>query len=356
MVRTSVIILNYNQPGCTIECVKSVLKQSDKDFEILLVDNASKDDSVAQFRKAFGKNKKIRILPKTENDGYTGGNNYAVPFCRGRYIVVLNNDTTQKPNWLSELHAALASAPDVAMATINVVNVPNGDPARKHEVEHEFTDRDLLSISLLGYPISIGKKPIERFVEVPAVHGCSFMLDTAKVPELFDQQYFIYAEETKLSWKTRLRGHRILMATRAHVYHLHNTVRRSDPSIDARFTFLGERNKLTNWLTFYDDWTTLRLLPLFASALVMLNLKEPKKFKHRCRAYFWLLTHPRWIWKRRAEIASVRRVSDAKLLRGMSGKFADDWLVKGRFARAFLRFVNFKTRCYLRFVGIKTAP
>ncbi len=121
--KVSVIILNWNQPRLTVDCINSVLKQKYTNFEILLVDNASRDNSVEIFEERFGDNEKIRIIVNPENLGYAGGNNEGVKRARGDYIAILNNDTTVEKDWLEELIKALESDGKIGSVSSKVIKM-----------------------------------------------------------------------------------------------------------------------------------------------------------------------------------------------------------------------------------------
>lgn len=357
MVETSVIILNYKQAQITLTCVKSVLNQKYENFEIILVDNASKDGSFETFKKEFGKNKKIKLIENNENTGYTGGNNLGVSHAKGKYVVILNNDTFCEKEWLSELVKGIKSDETVAMVSSNMVNVPEGDVKRMHEVKNKFENRTKGTFNLLGYDVSLGEQITEDFYEVMAAHGGGFIFKKEIVGNKpFDQEYFIYAEETKLAWLTRIKGHKILWAKNARVYHLHNTVRKSDPSIEKKFRFIGERNKFTNWITFYEFGTTMKLMPVYALAILMINLFEPNKIPQRLKAYFWVLIHPNWWRTRRNEIEQARKLADKELFKKMSCKFSDESRIESAKGaqKIILRFINKLCYFYFRIVGLNS--
>lgn len=343
MAKVSVIILNYKQKELTVNCVKSVLAQDYRDFDIILVDNASKDGSVELFRREFGKNKMIRIIESRENTGYTGGNNLGYRYAKGKYIVVLNNDTIVDKKWLVGLIEALESEKNTAMATSVVINVPSLDDLSQYKRQVE--NRKMWTTTLLGYPAEL--KTRERFEKTFAVHGGSFIFRRDIIKNLFDPDYFIYAEETKLSWLTRLRGYEIVQARDSIFYHLTNVVKKSDKKFNRHFTFLGERNRVLNMLTFYSPINILRIFPLLLINIIILNIFEIRKLPYRFRSYFWLIFHPGFVSKKRKEAQLQRKVGDGRIIRHMSGKLYQE-PEKG-VSRIFLKIINsiFFGYCFL---------
>ncbi len=314
----SVIVLNWNQPDYTVASVKSVLKQTlqQGDFEIFLVDNGSSDDSYERFKKEFGGNEKITIIQTGKNLGYTGGNNSAAKKTTAPYLVILNNDTQVEKGWLQALVDVLES--DEKIAAVNSYEIRAGKkvPLERYAA-YEFP------MNVLQYGVKVPRKTkldVKKLkkgmpIEVSAVKGCSFIYrrELALVP--FDNDYFIYAEETKLSWLLRSRGYKIMLAPTSVVNHYHNVVRKSNKEFSKFAVYLGERNRLMNLLTFYEPWTTLKMLPLLKLQMLAANIMEWRKIPYRMKAYWFVITHPRMIWKKRKEIQETRTVPDRMLLK-----------------------------------------
>ena len=98
MTKVSVVILNWNQPDITLECLDSVTKLRVKDYELnlLIVDNGSTDNSVKIFEKLKIVNWKLEIISNGKNKGFAGGNNVGIKYALEKgadYILILNNDT-----------------------------------------------------------------------------------------------------------------------------------------------------------------------------------------------------------------------------------------------------------------------
>ena len=99
----SIIILNYNAGKILHECVESIFKSYNKNFEVILVDNASSDKTYKQCKEKFNE---IILLENKKNLGYCEGNNVGIRHAQGEFIVVLNPDTLVEPDWLDELISA----------------------------------------------------------------------------------------------------------------------------------------------------------------------------------------------------------------------------------------------------------
>ena len=98
--KVSVLVLNWFYYERTIHCVKSILDSDYDNFEVIIIDNDSQNDSVKELKKAFPN---LRIIASQKNLGYAGGNNLGVKEAKknnSKLIWILNNDTTVRENAL----------------------------------------------------------------------------------------------------------------------------------------------------------------------------------------------------------------------------------------------------------------
>jgi len=110
LIQASIIIVNYNGRHLLEECLDSVLNQSvpKKNYEVIVVDNNSSDDSVFFLEKKYGN--KITLVQSETNSGFTGGNILGYEHSQGKNIVLLNNDVHVDRRWLENL--LLAAKPN----------------------------------------------------------------------------------------------------------------------------------------------------------------------------------------------------------------------------------------------------
>ena len=94
----SVLIVNWNGAKWLPECLDSLLQTRYQPIEIVVVDNASSDESLAILEQY----PMVKVVKNTENSGFAKGNNIGFPYTHGKYVVTLNNDMTVDPDWLTE--------------------------------------------------------------------------------------------------------------------------------------------------------------------------------------------------------------------------------------------------------------
>ncbi|MFE6077832.1 glycosyltransferase family 2 protein [Paenibacillus sp. NPDC057886] len=119
----SIIIPTYNQREYVLQCVSSIEKHTPAPFEIIVVDNASKDGTAEAMLRKGGM---VRVAALDKNRGFAGGVNHGLMMARGRHIVVLNNDTLVTPGWLENMMTCLGSHPEMGVVG-PVTNYIGGD-------------------------------------------------------------------------------------------------------------------------------------------------------------------------------------------------------------------------------------
>ena len=112
----SIIILNYNAGELLINCVESVFQTKYSNFEVIVVDNISSDNSHKKCKEKF---EKIQLIENSKNYGYCEGNNIGIRKAKGEFIVILNPDTIVESNWLDEFLIAYSKFGDGLVSTKN---------------------------------------------------------------------------------------------------------------------------------------------------------------------------------------------------------------------------------------------
>jgi len=251
----SIVIINWNGREHLARCLASLEAQTYRDFEIIVVDNRSTDGSVSFVREHFPT---VRLICNDRNLGFARANNQGIAIARGRYIVILNNDTQVVPQWLEALVCAAETHPEMgAFACLVLFND-----------RRDIVDSAGLTVSVLGHGIQrhLGES-IDRIGDAHEVFGVSataalFRRELLQDVGLFDEDYFIYYEDVDLAWRARLRGWRSLLVPQAIVYHAHSaTVGRGSPFKKRLLT----RNRLWTIAKDYHFPTLLLFLPLIAA-------------------------------------------------------------------------------------------
>lgn len=222
------------------ECLDTVLSQSIRDFESIVVDNGSTDGSAEWLKERWGEEIAVVALPS--NLGFAGGNNAGIRIARGKYVILLNNDTAVDPGWLAALAEAARRHPDAGMFTPKILNY-----YRRDEIDNT---------GLVIYPdgLARGRHRLEkddgRFDEegealVPS--GCAgvYRKEMLDGIGLLDDTFFAYGEDVDLGLRARWAGWTCWYIPRAVVYHKYSA---TTGAYSPRKAFLVERNRI--WILF----------------------------------------------------------------------------------------------------------
>ncbi len=255
----SVVFVTYNGKSLLAKALKSLKNSTFKSYEVLVVDNASTDGTSKFLIKQFPS---IKIILNKENLGYTGINT-ALPHCRGKFILFLNNDLELHKNAMEEMLNALQKDRLAALAAPKLVNYYD----RKVDSAGTWVSRSFYNGHFRAENVD------DSIKEIPYMGiGLIRKEIVVKFGHLFDPDYFIYAEDLDLGLRIRMLGMKVLTVPKAICYHMHSQTMKNVP--DAKKTFLLERNLLT---TFYKDLSfqsIVCLLPYVYGMRVVAILKD----------------------------------------------------------------------------------
>jgi GT2 family glycosyltransferase len=301
----SVIIVNFNGRAHLETCLVALERQDDARFEVVLVDNASVDDSVRIVRERFPW---VRLVVLAKNHGFAGGNNAGVAEARGRFVAFLNNDTRADPRWVVRLRAALEPEHDVAMATSRVVFMD--DPSILDSAGDGLTRAGGAFKRGHGGAAAAESAPREVF----GACGAAFMMLRSVFDEVggFDEDFFLSHEDVDLSYRVRLRGYRVLYVPDATVEHAGSMTigRTSRLSV-----FHGQRNLEWVYVKNTPGWFLWRTVPLH----VIYNVAALVYFARA--GHLGTFVSAKWaamrglprMWRKRREIQSTRQVDLRRL-------------------------------------------
>jgi len=297
----SIVILSYNSKEDLAECIPSLLSQTYKNFEIIVVDNASNDGSEEFIKDSYPE---IKLVQTGENLGYPAGNNAGFEVSKGEYIVVVNPDTVADPKWLEELIKPLENDETIVATTSKILmyyekNKINTCANTNHHTGLTFCRGLNKSIDEFNICQAVG-----------AVSGCSFAIrsDTLKHINGFDPDFFLYQEDADLSWRIRFAGGKILYVPESIIYHKFKL------SIAPWKEFYLERNRYLILLKNFDLKTLLLLFPaLLVTEVITMShafLSGPEYIKSKLLAYLWIMKHTKTILIKRHETLSKKKITD----------------------------------------------
>ncbi len=211
----SIVSVNYNQPELTRIMLESLERLTYPNWELLLVDNGSTQGDIRPLKHDFPH---INLFISPDNLGFAGGNNLAFLHCKGKYILLLNNDTEVDPEFLEPLVRLLEEKPRVGVVSPKLYYYD--DP----EVLQFAGTTGMHPITLRGKKIGNGvrdKGQFDQIRETGFANGACMMLRK----ELLDQfggmyaPYFLYYEEHDLCSQIERAGYKIMFHPGSRIWH-----------------------------------------------------------------------------------------------------------------------------------------
>lgn len=306
----SIVIVSYNARRFLDELLTSVSKQAYAPVEVLFVDNGSADGSVGFVRERFPD---ITVIENGENLGYGVANNVGIRAAGGAYIFLLNTDTIITEDSISSLVEFMERHPEAGAAQSKLLLGLHG--ALIDSAGSFMTWSGLLHHH--GWSDVDGPEYAREF-EIFSGKGASLILRRSVIEQvgLFDDDFFLYFEESDLCWRIWLAGHTISYVPESVVYHEGGGLTRSLPSAFIDYeSFKNRICSLTKNLgpRKLSEIVPLHLLLCLLTAAINAVQGRPRNSVAILRAIGWNAAHLRETLGKRSRIQSRRRVSDREL-------------------------------------------
>ena len=299
--KVAIIVLNWNGWQDTIECLESLQRLTYPNYQIIVVDNGSTDDSVEKIKawaqgeipgeskfihfnpnnkplewieydritaeaggaidketriSEFPSNRKLVFIQTGENLGFAGGNNVGVRYALRHsynYVCILNNDVVVNPEFLTTLVDYANRVPNVGIAGPLICSY-----YKPQKVESMGGAISLWTgrVPRLGSRLLVTKVQTKLPFFVHYVSGCAMLIDTKvfKTIGFFDEQFFLSFEDTDFCYRARQAGFLVQVVLASQVWHKESA---STPtpigryySVRNRLLFMKKHAKLWHWITF----------------------------------------------------------------------------------------------------------
>lgn len=218
--KVSIIIVNFNAGDYLLTCLKSLDEvRTEIEFEIYVIDNASSDSSIGKAKKRFPK---VNYIENSQNLGFGKANNQGIKKSQTEYILLLNPDSKVLPKTIKEMVSFMDQNLDVGAASCRV----------------ELSDGSLDWASHRGFPTpwasllyfifksrklyNLTNRNLNETHEVDSIVGAFMLLRKSVLDKvgLFDEDYFMYAEDIDLCFRIKQAGYKIMYVPYVKILHL----------------------------------------------------------------------------------------------------------------------------------------
>ncbi len=309
----SIIIVNYNGKKWLTGLFDSLAAQTYEHFEIIFVDNGSKDDSI-EFIKSNYAGLEINIVTNAANLGFAGGNNAGFKHVRGRYVLLLNNDVRLNDDYLEKFVEGFRKIPQADSLQSKMILMD--DPARLDICGSYWTDSTFLYH--YGYRQDETLEKYNTPMPVFSNKGASMMIRREAIERigLFDDDFWAYYEETDFCHRVWLAGGECWYWPAAVMYHASGGT--SVHMENSLLQFHNFKNKLLSFLTNFEWITLVRVLPIYVILSISMSFfwLFSGKWKHCSaiyRAFWWNMVNFGQTLQKRRAIQSFRTRTDREI-------------------------------------------
>ena len=316
----SIVIPHWNNVDVLSECLESISNTDFENFETIVVDNASTDNSVASVRSNYPN---VKLIENDKNYGYAGGCNIGAEAASGDFLIFLNNDTVQEKDWISNLIKTINSDDKIAAVQPKILN---------------YYDRNVFDyaggsgghMDIYCFPFARGR--IFSFQENDEGQynnkekcfwssGTCFMVRRELFQKSggFDESFFAHMEEIDLCWRLYAMGFEVWVEPDSVVYHKNALTL---PMYSHKKYYLNHRNSLLMLLGNYSIKNIFligipRLILEKIACLYSILMLDWRHFTAILRSLFWIIFHPNVIMKKRKSFSKIRTTTDKKIMENM---------------------------------------
>ena len=213
-------IVTWNSASWLLTCLNALYTQTNPNFEVIVVDNASKDNSLKILDNNFPS---VQVIRNSTNTGFCKAHNQIIYSSHGDYYLPLNPDVILTANYLTSMSKVVDDYPDVGMVAAKLYQGVPGDNPKRIDSTGLFIDRKRRQF-LRGYE-ELDNGQYNQAGEVFGVDGSAplyrrSMLEDIKIDgQYFDEAFFAHKEDVDLSWRARLFGWKCVYEPKAVAYH-----------------------------------------------------------------------------------------------------------------------------------------
>lgn len=221
----SIIVVNYQTYQLTKDTINSIIDKSHSfSYEIIVVDNASKDDSLANLQKDF--KDKVKFIASKENNGFAAGNNLAIEKAKGRYVLLLNSDTVVLDDSLDKIYKYMEENVDVGATGCQVI-LESGELDKA--CRRSFPNPQNAFYRLFHIPTknkkdnyNLDELDDDGIYEIDCLTGAFMFIRKTALKDIgggLDETFFMYGEDIDLCYRIKKAGWKIVYFGKSKIIH-----------------------------------------------------------------------------------------------------------------------------------------
>ena len=307
----SIVIVNYNGKNHLQKCLPSIMKLNYKNYEIIIVDNNSTDNSIEYVKNSFPS---VIIIKLDKNYGFAEPNNIGAKNAKGDFLLFLNNDTIVTPDCVNELLKIIQSDEKIAICQSLLLKLNN-----EVDSSGDFVDN-------LGRAYRSKKRPNNQ-QEILSARGAAMLVRKNSFWDLggFDKDFFVSFEDVDLGWRAWIWGYKVVLVPRSIVFHFGSqTIKKHNTEIQ----FHGIKNNLILRMANFETshafssvfmfFLINAIRKLFGYSIIkdVEEISDIPSSKIIFKSVIWIFKNSKYILRKHNEVNS-RRVKSTKDLMTM---------------------------------------
>jgi GT2 family glycosyltransferase len=308
----SAIIVTYNNKKWLERSIPSLLKQTYKQLEIIVVDNASLDQAAQFVGKRFPE---VKVLEREVNDGFGAGNNAGIKVAKGKYVLIANEDMVFDKGCIERLVFTLEKDSSICVCQPTIYFYDKRSKVQSTGLFFNYTGMLVGDLRIASQHVKRGKHDKSQRRAFPEKKELAEIFSAA-VPFLvrkdffeviggFDEDFFLYFEEVDFCWRVWLTGRRVVYIPEAKIYHKGGV---STSKLPTEFVFEHSvRNRIQSFLKNMGGARLVialiwQLLISIGGMFVYLIKRKPRLSWALCKAWAWNIWHFPNIFAKRIRI------------------------------------------------------
>lgn len=314
----SILVLNYNGMQFLKQCFESLFKSEYSNFEVVLVDNNSTDESV-EFTNEHYPN--IKIIQTQKNAGYSRAYNIAFQEAKGKYFILLNNDVVVEKKWLEPLVKVAESDEYIGALQPKIRSLID-------EGYFEFAGASGGFIDIYGYPFLRGRifytiekdnGQYDNELEVFWTSGAAMFIRAEALKKCgnLDEDFVHHMEEIDLCWRLHLVGYKLMVVPKSVIHHYAGATIKVD---SFKKLYWNHRNGIITLIKNLEVKNLIRILVIryildvinmIFAAFIQFDLKHAFSI---VKAHVWIIFHLPLVLNKRKDVQRFRTVNDADII------------------------------------------
>lgn len=219
MNSVAITIVTYNNASTIQECLKSIQKQTYRNFSVCVIDNASTDNTVS-----LCASNKIQLIRNTTNNGYAAAHNQGIRLTKSKYILTLNPDVFLRPNFLQQMVSVLDKNTGLGSACGLLLRIDHTKDTPMVIDSAGLFVRKNRRQGLLYEGKPVQSTPQTAYIFGPdgaaACYRRKMLEDIAINQEIFDEDFFMHKEDVDIAWRAQRAGWPSIFIPKAVAYHI----------------------------------------------------------------------------------------------------------------------------------------